>query len=133
MPPPSALRRILYIDDDPMLQALAGIVLGRRGGFTVEGCRDGAAAVAAALAFAPDLVLLDVNLPGSGGPEILAALRAEPALAGLPVIFVTAGVTPEDARRYTALGAAGVIAKPFDPMTLADRVRALWEEFGKPV
>ncbi|MGQ9368593.1 response regulator [Azospirillum sp. ST 5-10] len=117
--------RVLYVDDDPLLQALVRLVLGRHGGFAVDACRDGAAAVAAAQALRPDLVLLDVHMPGCDGPTVLAALRADPDLAALPVAFVTANPDAADAARYRAMGAAGVIAKPFSPATLADQVRAL--------
>jgi CheY-like chemotaxis protein len=75
----------------------------------------------------PDLVLLDVMMPYVDGPETLARLRADPALAPVPVVFVTAKTLPSEMERFRALGALDVIAKPFDPMRLLDQVQTLWE------
>jgi two-component system OmpR family response regulator len=65
-----------------------------------------------------------VMMPGMDGPETLAALRQRPS--DIPVIFMTARVQTHEVLRYRELGAADVIAKPFDPMTLADTVRGIW-------
>ena len=73
----------------------------------------------------PDLILLDVMMPGMDGPAVLAVLRAEAGTAAIPVAFITARTGREDVERLLSLGACGVIAKPFDPMTLAERARAL--------
>jgi CheY-like chemotaxis protein len=75
----------------------------------------------------PDLVLLDVMMPGMDGPTMLKHMRADPALAQIPVIFMTAKAMPQEVARFRELGAAAVIAKPFDPMQLAKQVLALWE------
>lgn len=74
----------------------------------------------------PDLILLDVMMPGMDGPSTLARLRADPATAAIPVIFLTAKVQPPEVVHYQSLGALDVIAKPFDPMTLAAQVRQIW-------
>lgn len=123
----AALKRILYIEDAPDIQAIAALALEKVGGFTVALCSSGAEALAAAPDFAPDLILVDVMMPQMDGPTTVEALRQVPATAQTPVIFVTAKVMPAEVERYRALGALGVIAKPFDPMTLADEVRRLWE------
>jgi len=73
-----------------------------------------------------DLILLDVMMPGMDGPETLHALRKLPELANTPVVFMTAKVQPQEVDGYLTLGAVGVIAKPFDPMTLADQLREIW-------
>lgn len=122
------LQRILYVDDDPMLRALVRLLLEKMGGVRVEDCSDPERVVEAARGFRPDAILLDMNLPGRSGLEVLAVLRAEPDLRGVPVIVVTAGAGPEDDARYRAQGAAGLIAKPFNPATFLPRVRALWQE-----
>lgn len=122
------LQRVLYVDDDPMLRALVRLLLEKMGGLVVEDGGDPERVVSQARAFGPDVILLDVNLPGQAGTDVLASLRAEPDLRSVPVIFVTAGAGPEDEARYCALGAAGVIAKPFSPATLLARVRALWQQ-----
>ncbi|WP_323813783.1 response regulator [Cellvibrio sp. NN19] len=120
------LTRILYVEDDPDIQAIAMMVLETINGFTVEACICGSDALAKAVAFKPDLVLLDVMMPGMDGPETLKGLRNFPELATTPVVFMTAKVQPQEVEDYLNLGAIGVIAKPFDPMTLAQELRDIW-------
>lgn len=120
------LSRILYVEDEPDIQAVAKIALEMVGGFTVEVCSSGQEAVDKCAGFKPDLVLLDVMMPGMDGPTTFAALRAKPEGANLPIAFMTAKVQPAEVERYTGMGAIGVISKPFDPMTLAETVRGLW-------
>lgn len=123
----SELARILYVEDDPDIQSVAQLALEAIGGFTVYLSAAGADGLLTAARELPDLILLDVMMPGMDGPSTLAALRADPALADIPVIFVTAKVQPTEVTHLTSLGALGVIAKPFDPMTLASTVTELWE------
>lgn len=120
------LQKILHVEDEDSIREVAALALGTVGGFTVEGCSGGAQAVERAPAFAPDLVLLDVMMPDMDGPATLAALRALPGLEEVPVVFMTAKVMAEEIARFKDLGAVDVIEKPFDPMTLADRVREIW-------
>jgi CheY-like chemotaxis protein len=120
------LDKILYVEDDPDIQAIAVMVLDAISGFNLEPCSSGAEALRKAVAFNPDLILLDVMMPGMDGPETLQALRKLPALANTPVVFMTAKVQPQEVQGYLELGAVGVIAKPFDPMTLADQLREIW-------
>ncbi|RYY83161.1 MAG: response regulator, partial [Comamonadaceae bacterium] len=77
-------------------------------------------------ASAPDLLLLDVMMPGMDGPTTLARLRERPGTARTPVVFMTAKVQASEIEHYKALGALGVVTKPFDPMGLAAQVQALW-------
>ncbi|HOD31909.1 MAG TPA: response regulator [Holophaga sp.] len=121
------LTRILMVEDDPDIRAVAHLSLTAVGGFTVALCASGEEALAQAEAFAPDLLLLDVMMPGMDGPDTLAALRAKPALAGVPALFMTAKVQPQEVAHYRDLGAADVLPKPFDPMALPGQLRALWE------
>ncbi|WP_017941875.1 MULTISPECIES: response regulator [unclassified Thioalkalivibrio] len=123
----SELQRILYVEDEPDIQAVAELALETVGGYTVKTCASGEEAVRDAEAFAPDLILLDVMMPGMDGPTTLEALRGIPALAGVPVAFMTAKVQPSEIAHYKSLGARDVIAKPFDPMTLSDEVRRIWQ------
>jgi CheY-like chemotaxis protein len=123
----SELKRILYVEDEPDIQAVAKIALEIVGGFTVKLCSSGEEALAAAEAFAPDMILLDVMMPGMDGPSTLAALRQRPALTHTPVAFMTAKVQPQEIAHFKSLGALDVIPKPFEPMQLADKVQALWE------
>lgn len=124
----AALQRILYIEDDADIQAVAKLALEMVGGFTVNAYASGAAALREAEAFAPDVILLDVMMPGLDGPATLQALRALPTLATVPAIFMTAKVQPTEVAYYKSLGAQGVITKPFDPMMLADQVRSIGEK-----
>lgn len=122
------LSRILYVEDDPDIQAIAMMVLETIHGFAMEACSSGAEALQKAVAFNPDLVLLDVMMPGMDGPETLKGLRAFQELASTPVVFMTAKVQPQEVEGYLSLGAVGVIAKPFDPMTLAQELRDIWSK-----
>ena len=122
------LSRILYVEDDPDIQAIAMMVLETIHGFVMEACSSGAEALQKAVAFKPDLILLDVMMPGMDGPETLKRLRAFPEMVAVPVVFMTAKVQPQEVQGYLNLGALGVIAKPFDPMTLAQQLVSIWEK-----
>jgi two-component system, OmpR family, response regulator len=125
-----SLQRILYVEDEPDIRAVARLALEMVGGFTVKICNSGSEALAEAEGFAPELILLDVMMPGMDGPSTLQALREKPSLAAVPVAFMTAKVQPAEVAQYKALGALDVIPKPFDPMALAGQVRAIWERRG---
>ncbi len=125
MPPP-VLERILYVEDETDIQAVASLALEGVGGFTLCTCSSGAEAVAAVADFRPDLLLLDVMMPGMDGPATLEAIRALPGTADIPVVFMTARVQAHEVAALNALGAIDVIAKPFDPMTLAEHLRRSW-------
>ncbi len=125
--PSSELNRILYVEDDADIQAIASIALEVVGGFRLKVCSSGAEALAAAPGFDPELLLLDVMMPEMDGPTTLARLRELAPTAYTPVVFMTAKVQASEVTLYKSLGALGVIAKPFDPMQLAQQVRALWE------
>jgi len=122
------LQKILYVEDEPDIQTVAIMALETIGGFTVNACSSGQEAVEAAPAFAPELVILDVMMPGMDGPATMEALRKLPETAHVPIIFMTAKVQAHEVERYRAMGAVDVIAKPFDPISLADEVRATWEQ-----
>lgn len=117
--------RILVVDDEKDIRTVIGMALTAVGGFTVEECALGEDAARVAAAFAPDLILLDVMMPGLDGPSTLRRLRQDPGTAETPVIFMTAKIMPGEVEHYLGLGAVGVIAKPFDPMTLSDEIRKI--------
>ena len=125
-PPP--LNRILCVEDEPDIRAVAKLALEMVGGYTVELCSSGQEAVQRAASFQPDLILLDVMMPGMDGPTTLEALRQQSQTAKLPIAFMTAKVQTEEVERYIRMGAIGTVAKPFDPMTLANTVKRLWME-----
>ncbi len=114
-------RRVLLVDDEPDIREVAQLGLETFAGWEVRTATCGAEAVAQAAADPPDVVLLDVMMPGMDGPTTLAALRAQPATRDVPVVFLTAKVQPAERRRLEEL-ASGVIAKPFDPVGLATEV-----------
>ncbi len=120
------LNRILVIDDEPDLLAVIGITLRARGDFDVETCTSGQEAVEIAARFEPDLILLDVMMPGMDGPMTLKALQEDPRTSSIPVAFITARVMPQETSHYLSLGAVAVIAKPFDQRTLVDEIEAIW-------
>jgi two-component system OmpR family response regulator len=121
------LTRILYVEDEPDIQMVARLALETLGGFTLEICSSGLEAVEKICAFDPQLILLDVMMPGIDGPTTMGRLREFPAFSATPVIFMTAKVQSGEVSGYKALGAADVIPKPFDPMTLSAQVQAIWE------
>ena len=126
----SALERILYVEDEPDIQAVASVALEAVGGFTLKVCSSGPEALESALAFSPDLLLLDVMMPGMDGPTTLSELRKLPGLENTPAMFMTAKVQPHEVEQFKALGACEVIAKPFDPMTLAETITKAWLASG---
>ena len=122
-----ALRRILLVEDDPDIQEVTTLLLSDIGSFDVRACTSAAEAFETAQAFGPDLILLDVMMPGLDGQGAFAAFRQMPATAATPVIFMTARVQPREIMEYRQLGSLGVIPKPFDPDTLADTIQGMWD------
>lgn len=120
------LNRILVVDDEPDILAVVRTTLRARGDFEVEVCVCGQDALEVAPRFAPDLILLDVMMPGIDGPMTLKALQADPRTSSTPVVFMTAKVMPQETARYLSLGAVAVIAKPFDQRTLVDEIEVIW-------
>lgn len=117
--------RILHVEDDPDIRQIALLSLETLGGFTVLQCGSGQEALDQAEAFAPDLLLLDVMMPGLSGPDTLIELRKVPILASVPAIFMTSINTSQaNAENIKALS-IGTIQKPFDPVGLADQIRGI--------
>lgn len=121
------LRRILVVEDDPSIQELSTLVLTMFGGFEVQACSSATAALQAAQAFTPDLILLDFLMPGLNGQRAFEAFGRLPTTASTPVIFMTARVDPGEIVEYRRLGSLGVIPKPFDPTTLAETIQEMWD------
>ena len=120
------LKRILHVEDDPSIQAVARVALEAVGGFQVLSCSSGQDALDQVLGFAPDFILLDVMMPGMDGPQTLAQIARLIDINQVPVAFMTAKVQPAEIAHYRDLGALDVIIKPFDPMQLAAQVRKIW-------
>jgi len=123
----ASLNSVLYVEDEPDIRTVARISLESVGGFDVRICGSGEEAVRLAAEAPPDIVLLDVMMPGMDGPGTLDAIRSLPGLAEIPIVFLTAKVSPPDVERLRALGATDIIGKPFDPMSLARHVREIWD------
>ncbi|WP_339930186.1 response regulator [uncultured Brevundimonas sp.] len=122
----SVLNHVLCVDDDADILEVVQISLELVGGLTVTGLDSGTRCLAEVVTIQPDLILLDVMMPGMDGPATLMALKAEPELKAIPVIFMTARVQEAEVEQYLALGAVAVIPKPFDPMTLAAQIKTIW-------
>jgi CheY-like chemotaxis protein len=118
---------VLYVDDEPDIRLIVEMALNLRPGLSTRTAASGEEALDIILGggMRPDLVMVDVMMPGLTGPDVLATLCANPDTAGIPVIFVTARARPSDIEAYLAQGAKGVITKPFDPMSLAEQVLGL--------
>jgi CheY-like chemotaxis protein len=124
-----AALRVLYVDDEPDIREVATLSLEIDPDITVTSFDGGAPALAALdQGLRPDVILLDVMMPGMDGPATLGRIRERTDLAATPVVFITARAQAHEQERFRSLGAVGVITKPFDPMTLAGELRALLRE-----
>ncbi len=119
------MKRILVVEDDPDIALSLRLKLERDGGFEVQTAQDGAAGLRLAVDRPPDLVLLDVNLPGMDGFEVCRHLRKDPATAATPVIMLTARIDEKDRVAGLDLGADDYITKPFSPKEALARIRAV--------
>ncbi|MBI2568165.1 MAG: response regulator [Candidatus Schekmanbacteria bacterium] len=116
---------VLLVDDDEDIRAIGKTSLANVGGWRVWTAASGREAIAQARAETPDLIVLDVMMPGMDGPTTLAELRAHDATRHIPVIFLTAKAQRHEVHRLESLGGAGVLTKPFDPMALPEAIRDL--------
>lgn len=132
MPNHKKLEKILYVEDDQDINTIVSIALSTLGGFEVLSCVNDHEAIDQGSSFHPQLLLLDVMMPGMDEPGTLAKLREIKHLMDTPVVFITARVQERDVAYYRSLGAIGVIPKPFNPNTLADEIRAIWDSYSKP-
>jgi CheY-like chemotaxis protein len=116
--------QILHVDDEADIRQVVELSLGLDPGFILRSCASGEDALAAAADWPPDMILCDVTMPKMNGPQTLIRLRENPQTAHIPVVFMTGGAQGSELAYFKSLGATGIIAKPFDPMTLATTVRA---------
>jgi DNA-binding response OmpR family regulator len=121
------LRTVLYVDDEPDIRTIVQIALSISNELTVYTSESGTHALELARQLKPDVLLLDVMMPGLDGPGTLEKMRADPETAHIPIIFVTAKAMPREIALFREMGAVGVIPKPFDPMELINQLRTLWE------
>lgn len=120
------LEKILHVEDNAVILEIARMVLEGIGQFDLMQCSSGEEALKTAPEFKPELILLDAMMPEMNGIETLVELRKLVGFADTPVIFMTAKVQKEAIEEFIATGAIGVIAKPFDPITLSDQIRSIW-------
>ncbi len=117
--------KVLMVDDDPSIRKVAEVTLKRVGKWEVALADSGTTALQIADSFKPDVILLDVMMPGMDGPTTYKHLQENEATSSTPVIFMTAKVQRQEVESYCKLGAVGVITKPFNPMTLPSEILAL--------
>lgn len=125
------LQRIICIDDEDDILQVACMCLETVGGYEVTPCHSGEEGIKKALEIVPDLIMIDVMMPGLDGPATLEKMRMHDTLDRIPIIFMTARVQPAEVEEYLQNGATSVVAKPFDPMTLAKEVQAIWGRIHK--
>lgn len=119
--------KILHVEDDLDIVEIAKLALEFSGDFEVVQFSLPHEAIRHAAGVNPDVLLLDMMMPGLSGEQLLAKLREIPSLSKIPAIFMTARTQPHEVAALLANGASAVIEKPFDPMTLADRIKAIIE------
>jgi CheY-like chemotaxis protein len=126
--PEATLNRILYVEDDADIRQIVKMSLEMVGNYQVAACGSCADALGMVDDFEPDLLLLDVMMPGTDGPKTLQILRERDTVADTPAIFITAKVQAGDMARYRSVGVLDVIVKPFDPMGLPGQIEQTWLE-----
>lgn len=122
-----SLQRILLADDEPDILEISRIALETVGGFEVSVCSSGAKLLERLSEFKPDLVIVDVLMPDMTGPEVFEEIRRRPEFDEVPVIYLTGVIQEEELEDLRETGVADIILKPFDPMTLADRINGVWK------
>jgi len=116
------MRRVLIIDDEDDIREVAALSLEATAGWQVYTAGSGAQGIEVAIAEQPDAILMDVMMPGVDGPSTFRQMQQIPAIVHIPVVLLTAKVQGVDKRRFAGLGVAGVLFKPFDPLTLAEQI-----------
>jgi DNA-binding response OmpR family regulator len=120
-------KRILIADDEPNIVASLEFLM-EQGGYEVMAVADGHAALAAVASFAPDLVLLDVMMPGRSGYEVCERLKGDPATRGIKVVMLSAKGRDVEVAKGLDLGADAYVTKPFSTRELAARIREMLGE-----
>ncbi|MCP4817975.1 MAG: response regulator [Shimia sp.] len=120
------IHKVLHVEDDPDIREIAYLALAELSGLEVLQCADGADAISKAEAFAPDVILLDVMMPGMTGVETLQAIRAQTQVTA-PAIFMTSKNIATEHQEDIKTLAVGAIQKPFNPVTLPEQIREMVE------
>jgi CheY-like chemotaxis protein len=118
-------RSVLIIDDEEDVRAVAALCLETVAGWEVAMASSGAQGVARAESLQPEAILLDVMMPGMDGRATFAALQKNPRTAAIPVVLLTAKTESSERQQLAAMGVAGVLSKPFDPLKLPGEIAAV--------
>jgi len=116
-------KKILVVEDDPDIRVMMEYIL--KDDYDVVLCEDGLSGLNSVRSERPDLILLDIYMPGISGLEVLRTVRAEPETANIPIILVTAGALKDEVSEGCVLGSNDCIFKPFDPEELMKRIEKL--------
>lgn len=130
---PETVKKVLMVEDDPSIRKIAEISLIRVGGFDALVVESGSEAIRRFIDFQPDVILLDVNMPGMTGPEILQKLHEMGRTLLPPIIFLTGKTQREEIAQLISIGAVGVICKPFDPIKLPNQINQLLAQLSRQV
>lgn len=125
------LKKILYVEDEADIRLIVQIALEDIAGFTLKSCANGYEAIDAVKTFEPDLILLDVMMPGLDGPATLQELKKLPQLKNTPVLFMTARVQERELAQYKEIGVHDIISKPFEPLILAETLLRFWSKYNE--
>jgi CheY-like chemotaxis protein len=122
------LQHVLYVDDEPDMRMLVQITLENVGSIKVSLCENALDVLETAIEQKPQMIILDAMMPDMDGPAILQIIKKDARIADIPVVFLTAKTAPAEIEEFIAMGAVGVLKKPFDLTALPGDVRALWEK-----
>ena len=124
------VRSVLIIDDEDDIREVAALSLEAVAGWTVHTASSGTEGIASAKGLQPDAILMDVMMPGMDGPTTFKLMQQTKGIEHIPVILLTAKVQGIDQRRFSDLGVAAVLFKPFDPLTLSGQIADVlgWKE-----
>ena len=116
--------KLLHVEDDADIREIAEMSLSLTGEFDIIQCASGEDALSRVADYPPDVILLNMMMPGMTGRQTLEAMRKMPHLADVPAIFMTARAQFDEQEELRKIGAAEVISKPFDPMELGEQIKA---------
>lgn len=123
-----SLKKILVVDDEPDILTIIKYSLELRQGFSVKCVASGEEALKVAPEFLPDLILLDLLMPGMDGIATYKELRKLPSFAKTPIVFITASIQIPKIEEYLKEGNVSLIVKPFDPLTLGSQLQGYWDQ-----
>lgn len=123
------LDKILHVEDDESIRIIVEMALVDICGFTLLACDGGQEAISQVEGFTPDLILLDAMMPGMDGIQTLNEIRKKPNCLNIPVVFMTARIQDSEKQEYLAVGAVAVIEKPFDAMSLGDKLESIYQAY----